>query len=573
LNFARVENVQIEGRRRWLGCAQSDGTNITFYGTGDDGIWMSESRDGGRWSSPEILQDVRGADPGVVTLRDGSRLVVATGPPRPDTASARQRAPFREGGPPPRGEPIRPRGAADPPRREPTAGIRELEVDAGKRIGEIRSLLGVNRGPFSYARRPGEETVSHVDSYRRLGIDFIRTHDFYGPTDWHVIFRDWSADPGAPASYDFASSDARIQAIVTNGFRCFYRMGTSWKGRRLEPINDPPGTIRDQNGRITHRADRNDFKKWAAIAAATVRHYTQGWNHGFRHSIGYWEIWNEPDLAAQFWTGTPQQYYQLYEEAARALKAVNPELKVGGPACTGGLQPAYLEEFIDYCREHGVPLDFFSWHSYGGRGEFNPYQFRLDAERIRQALDRNGFTNTETIITEWNAGIQSRLFNHTVDGAAFYASTLACLLDAGVNHAFQYCGDRHPGLGMHEFEGGDVKVSACSFVAWKRLLETPERIAARGSDEQGYNVVAGRSADGRRVRVLISDFQSAHDAFRLRISGLPWRAEAPVQVTRWLLDDRHSFDVVETMTLRGAEIAFERPFRSGSVCLVEIERQ
>ncbi len=45
-------------------------------------------------------------------------------------------------------------------------------------------------------------TVSHVDSYRALGIDFIRTHDFYGPTDWYVIFPDWSADPDDPATSD-----------------------------------------------------------------------------------------------------------------------------------------------------------------------------------------------------------------------------------------------------------------------------------------------------------------------------------------------------------------------------------
>ncbi|MHA1113672.1 MAG: GH39 family glycosyl hydrolase, partial [Alphaproteobacteria bacterium] len=283
---------------------------------------------------------------------------------------------------PSRPAPDSPASAARPAPGKPYGqGVKQLEVDCAKAAGEIRSLLGVNRGPLSFPRRSGEKTVSHLESYRTLGIDFIRTHDFYGPTDWHVIFPDWSADADDPASYDFQSSDVRIKAICENGFRCLYRLGTSWKGRRTQPINDPPGTLRGPDGQVTHRADRADFRKWAKICVQTVRHYTEGWKDGFRFPIEYWEIWNEPDLAAQFWTGTPQQYYLMYEEAAKAIKAANPQLKVGGPACTGILRESYVEDFILYCREREAPLDFFTWHSYGGRGDFNPQQYYRDALR------------------------------------------------------------------------------------------------------------------------------------------------------------------------------------------------
>jgi len=205
------------------------------------------------------------------------------------------------------GEPSRP--PRRPPGRPYGQGTKQLDVDCAKSTGKIRPLLGVNRGPLSFPRRPGEQLVSHVESYRAVGIDFIRTHDFYGPTDWYVIFPDWSADPDDPTGYDFRSSDERIRPIVDNGFRCFYRLGTSWKGRRIEPINDPPGTIRDADGRVVHHADRDDARKWAKICVQTMRHYTEGWNDGYRFPIQYWEIWNEPDLASQFWTGSPEQYY------------------------------------------------------------------------------------------------------------------------------------------------------------------------------------------------------------------------------------------------------------------------
>jgi len=39
----------------------------------------------------------------------------------------------------------------------------------------FRSLLGVNRGPLSWPREPGAPTVSHVESYRRFGIDDDQT--------------------------------------------------------------------------------------------------------------------------------------------------------------------------------------------------------------------------------------------------------------------------------------------------------------------------------------------------------------------------------------------------------------
>jgi len=478
---------------------------------------------------------------------------------------------------------------ARPPRRPPRPpvgrpygkGTKQLEVDAAKTVGTIRSLLGTNRGPISFARPGRTRNESHIKSYKALGIDFIRTHDFYGPTDWHVIFPDWSADPAQAKSYDFASSDARIKAICENGFACFYRLGTSWKGRRTGPINDPPGTIRGPDGRVTHVADRKDFRKWAQICTQTVRHYTQGWNNGFKFPIEYWEIWNEPDLSAQFWTGTPQQYYVMYEEAARAIKALNPKLKVGGPACTGALREAWIEGFIRYCKSKSknkkVPLDFFSWHSYGGRGEFNPYDHTRTARRIRKALDSNGYTKAENINTEWNAGIKHRLFSNTPAGAAFYASTLACFLDGGLSRAFQYCGDRHPGLGLHDIRTGRPVTAAGAFTAWKRLLQTPRRLSATGSDQRGYNIVAGADPAGRRIRILISDFQSGHNAFTLRITNLPWPADTTFTMTRHLLDAKHPrLTAVETTTAKGRQLTLsqgQKPFTAPGVCLIELDRK
>jgi xylan 1,4-beta-xylosidase len=75
-------------------------------------------------------------------------------------------------------------------------------------------------------------------------------------------------------------------------------------------------------------------------------HYNQGWANGFHYNIRYWEFWNEPE---GFWSGTPEQFYSLYEKTARALKSVDPNIKVGGDARAMPFDDGpYREAYFDY---------------------------------------------------------------------------------------------------------------------------------------------------------------------------------------------------------------------------------
>lgn len=77
----------------------------------------------------------------------------------------------------------------------------------------------------------------------------------------------------------------------------------------------------------------------------------------------YFEIWNEPDLQGAFFYGTQQDYFNLYETTARAIKKLDPEIKVGGPSTSAS---KWIDVFVKYCREHNVPLDFVTTHQYSG---------------------------------------------------------------------------------------------------------------------------------------------------------------------------------------------------------------
>jgi hypothetical protein len=123
LTFRRADDVKMDGKRRWLGAAVSDGRSITFFGTGEPdapaqrlpqaigaqappgapqpvspaaprgtpkgGIWAATSRNGQSWQ-PIPAPAVPGADPGAVATRDDGWIFVATGPPRMNTPSAQR---------------------------------------------------------------------------------------------------------------------------------------------------------------------------------------------------------------------------------------------------------------------------------------------------------------------------------------------------------------------------------------------------------------------------------------------------------------------------------------------------
>lgn len=74
----------------------------------------------------------------------------------------------------------------------------------------------------------------------------------------------------------------------------------------------------------------------------------------------YFEVWNEPNLSC-FFKGDMNDYYRLYAATVRALKSVDSKLMVGGPATT---KSSHLTEFLNYCKNENVPVDFVTTHQY-----------------------------------------------------------------------------------------------------------------------------------------------------------------------------------------------------------------
>lgn len=77
----------------------------------------------------------------------------------------------------------------------------------------------------------------------------------------------------------------------------------------------------------------------------------------------FFEVWNEPDLPIVFFYGSQKDYFRLYSATVSAVKEVDEKIKVGGPATSAS---KWIDEFLDYCKKTGTPVDFVSTHQYSG---------------------------------------------------------------------------------------------------------------------------------------------------------------------------------------------------------------
>ncbi len=302
-----------------------------------------------------------------------------------------------------------------------------------------------------------------------------------------------------------------------------------------------------------------------------LRHYNEGWADGFHHNIRYWEVWNEPKNKNS-WSGTAEDYQRLYATTARAIKSHDPAMKVGGPV--QGPSGPYLEDFLAYCRDQKVPLDFCSWHSYVSK----PCFIKKSALELQSTLEKFGFPKAENLITEWHywKGSWDKL---RVDpeyrkarfdelngpaGAAFCAAALLMLQDTSVSIANYY--DTLE-WGLFENRSGTPKKTFYAFKAFGKLLETPRRVACTGAnDEEGLAIAAGLSDDRQTAQILLANFESKSSRFHIGLENLPWSGFPEAEV--FAVDANRNLDSILRKRLEAPAIEVDCP--PSSVLLIRL---
>src|ERR1700689_2334485 len=328
---------------------------------------------------------------------------------------------------------------------------RQISIDATVTVGALRPLNGVQA-----------EDAQGAAFYRTAHVDLVRIPDGAGTGDIDAIFPDMSADVENPKSYNFAPTDRLVASIRSSGAEPLFRIG-----RSASAGGEPPP----------------DLDKWARIVRHVVLHYNAAWDKGFRYGIRYWEIWNAPD-SKQFWSGSAEEYYRLYDKTARAIQEADPAALVGGPAISKPLIAGdYREKFIDFVRLNRLPLDFFSWHFYAVDSN-DPYVFVTIARQLRTILDAHGFGSAKNVLDEWYADPADEDTRNAAQ-AAFAASSLIYMLGGPVDAQTYRRAAAADGVGS-------------ALGAFGALKSTPLLIRSTGGDDSGFAVLAGRSKDNRQ---------------------------------------------------------------------------
>jgi xylan 1,4-beta-xylosidase len=438
-------------------------------------------------------------------------------------------------------------GVAGPPSPEveaaPVAGTGSvrLAVDAARVVGPVhrpwRPMIGSEHlshllSTETTGGRPigAELTEALRLAHDELGAETVRAHAIL--CDDVGVYREVGGRP----VYDFSRVDVLYDRLLELGLRPVVEL--SFMPRDL--ARDPDATV------FAYRAivsPPKDWDRWGDLVRALARHLID--RYGLAEVRDRWsfEVWNEANLDV-FWAGTREEYLQLYDVTARAVKDVHPELRVGGPSSAAA---GWVGDLLAHVEDSGAPVDFVSTHTYGSP----PLDFR-------PLCARHGRPDLETWWTEW--GVTPTHFNPAGDGVFSATFLLRGMRSAaGRIPALSYwvASDHFEELGRPQrlFHGGfglltvgNLRKPRYWALALLERLGNAELFVDAAGDGVGGLVEtwAARHSDGT-VGVLVwngtLDQSKVHGAaelgrqVRLSVGGL---TGTPYVLRHWRVDGEHS---------------------------------
>jgi xylan 1,4-beta-xylosidase len=181
--------------------------------------------------------------------------------------------------------------------------------------------------------------------HAELGFKYVRFHGILSD-DMGTLVNEMDQ-----LVYSFFNADQICDFLLSIGMRPFVELS-------FMPLALSSGDtiVFHYKGNVT---PPRDYNQWETLVHTLVLHWAE--RYGVAElSNWFFEAWNEPNLSA-FWTGKQADYFRLYQHTATAVKNVSAELKVGGPATANN---AWITDFLNFCKDNTVPVDFISTHHY-----------------------------------------------------------------------------------------------------------------------------------------------------------------------------------------------------------------
>lgn len=282
-------------------------------------------------------------------------------------------------------------------------GARVVHVDARRTGAPVDRFFDLSIGsdyPGTLIREDSQAQLkTTVDE---LGFRYIRFHAIF-----HDVLGTVKVQDGKFV-YDWTKIDQLYDALLAKGIKPFVELGFTPEAMKTSDL-----TIFYWKGNTSHP----QLGPWRDLIDAFVRHLRARYGVEEVRSW-FFEVWNEPNLDG-FWEKADQAaYFELYDVTARAIKAIDPSLRVGGPATAGA---AWVPEFLAHVKKSGSAVDFVTTHTYGVDGGFldekgvqdtklSPSQDAVvgDVRRVREQIEASAYPGLPLYFTEWSTSYTPR---------------------------------------------------------------------------------------------------------------------------------------------------------------------
>jgi xylan 1,4-beta-xylosidase len=277
----------------------------------------------------------------------------------------------------------------------PAATPVHIQVHLDQRLGASRPIynwFGYDESNYTTTAK-GRKLLGELHDLSPVPV-YIRAHHLLTTGDGTPELK-WSSTgvytegPDGKPVYNWTILDQIFDAYKEAGVRPMVELGFMPKDLAAPTANHPLDPYQVHFPKSTTSGSVSnppkDYVKWGELIHALTAHLVARYG---RDAVltWYFEVWNEPDI--DYWHGTPEQYFQLYDASVAAVRAALPGARVGGPASTGpgGKSGApFLESFLQHIDQSAasgrpVPLDFLSFHAKG--------QPKITGGHVEMGLDK-----------------------------------------------------------------------------------------------------------------------------------------------------------------------------------------
>jgi xylan 1,4-beta-xylosidase len=384
------------------------------------------------------------------------------------------------------------------------AAPRQINLDiakADKPVDRFYDLAVGSDYPGSLIREDSQAQLKTASD--ELGFRYIRFHAIF-----HDVLGTVKVVDGKTV-YDWTGIDKLYDNLLARKIKPFVELGFT-----PQALKSSDNKIFYWNGNTSHPKPDG----WHDLVDAFVRHLQQRYGS---EEVRTWffEVWNEPNLDGFWEKADKQAYFDLYENSARTIKAIDPALRVGGPSTAGA---AWVPEFLEFAASRNIPVDFVTTHTYGVEGGFldefgqddnrlsmNPDAVVNDVRKVRAEIQASKFPNLPLYFTEWSTSYNPRDPIHDSYISAAYILTklkgseglLQGMSYWTYSDIFFEAGppDKpfHGGFGLMTMQG----VRKAAWFAYKYLN------ALKGNAIPANDAQTWAATDGKKIAAVVWDWQ------------------------------------------------------------------